>query len=109
MTNHPNRSKKKLRESQAALQPAIDMLKSVDARCMEQVLEPESGIVCERWLLRNGKSVIAYGTPIWRELFVPCGAGEKWSDTLDGLRAAADLPPMPEPNVAEPAVQSVPA
>jgi len=97
MANHPNRSRNKVRESQDALRPALDAIIGLGGRCMEQVTDKANGILVERWLLPNGKSLIVYGTPIWREVFEQIDPiGRAWFDTINGIRRVAGAEPLPE-------------
>lgn len=87
MANHPNRSKKKIREAQERLQPLIDQLRELGARCMEQTIDPEFGMICERWLLPNGKSVVVYGSPDWRDLYLQASPfTNDWDSMFTALR-----------------------
>lgn len=74
-------------EAQAQLKPAMDAIIAANGRCMEQVITRD-GIVCERWMLPNGAELIAYGTPVHRDVFVPLVRSGFWADTT---RAIAEL------------------
>lgn len=76
---------KALTEAIVGIKPAVTALRELDARCMEQVHD-RCGIVCERWILPNGKSAIVYGTPHWRDVFVAVSPSSQWTDTLEALR-----------------------
>lgn len=84
-------SKKAKQEAIAGIQPAVKVLRELDARCMEQVIDP-AGIVIERWALPNGCSVIVYGTPHWRDVFVPAALSTEWDATLEAVRTLAAKP-----------------
>jgi hypothetical protein len=77
--------KSALTEAINGVAPAIKMLHALNARCMEQVTD-DAGIVCERWILPNGRSVVVFGTPHWRNVFMP-SEGDKWTDTERALVA----------------------
>jgi hypothetical protein len=95
MSNHPNRSRNKIREAQDALRPALDQIIDLGGRCMEQVTDKANGILVERWLLPNGKSVIVYGTPLLHEVFeVVAGDGRDWFATINGIRRIAGVGPI---------------
>jgi hypothetical protein len=103
MANHPNRSKSKIAKTQEALKPGLDAIIAAGGRCMEQVLDRENGIVVERWVFSNGRSVIAYGTPLWREFFeIIAPESNTWEATIEGLKRVAGVDPSapaPEVNV----------
>ncbi len=80
----------------SGVKPAIDALIELGARCMEQMTD-RAGIVCERWILPNGKSAIVYGTPHWRDVFVTASTADKWSDTIAALRKFADRAEAAQP------------
>lgn len=75
---------KKVTDAIEGIQPAVKILRELNASCMEQVID-KAGIVCERWLLPNGRHVIVFGTPHWRDVFYPT-VGEKWTDVEKTLR-----------------------
>lgn len=86
------RTKFQQKQVQAAIdgiQPAIEKLRQLEARCMEQVID-NAGIVIERWVLpTSGRSVIVYGTPHWRDVFVPVSDQNNWQHTLNNLEQYA--------------------
>lgn len=82
---------KPLNEAVAGIKPIVDKLVSekIGARCMEQVTD-KCGVVFERWLLRNGTSVVIFGTPHWRDAFIQAAPGSNtWADTLAAIDRAA--------------------
>lgn len=81
-------TKTKVQEAREAIQPAIKALCEMGARCMEQV-EDSAGVIVERWLLPNGKSAIVYGTPHWRDVFLPASDENKWDATIAALKKFA--------------------
>lgn len=83
-------SKKARQEAVAGIQPAVKVLRELNARCMEQIIDP-AGIVVERWCLPNGRSAIVYGTPHWRDVFIPASPSPQWDATLEAIRAQAAL------------------
>jgi hypothetical protein len=87
---------KALAEAIAGIKPAVDALCELEARCMEQVLD-RCGIVCERWILPNGKSAIVYGTPHWRDVFVPVSPSDQWQSTVDALKKFAQRAEAAQP------------
>jgi len=87
---------KALAEAIAGIKPAVEALRALDARCMEQVLD-RCGIVCERWILPSGKSAIVYGTPHWRDVFVPVSPAHEWQATIDALTKFAQRAEAAQP------------
>lgn len=79
---------KAVNEAKAGVQPAIEALIAQGARCMEQTID-KAGIVIERWMLPNNAHVIVYGTPHWRDVFVPIAITPMWSDTVAAIAALA--------------------
>lgn len=87
---------KALREAIDGITPAVDALRELDARCMEQVTD-RCGIVCERWILPNGRSAIVYGTPHWRDVFVSVHPANDWPSTLEALKKYAQRAEAAQP------------
>lgn len=78
-----------LEEAQAGIRPAVEKVIALGGRCMEQTCD-RAGIVWERWLLPNGSSVILFGTPHWRDVFVSVAPrASLWTQTLEALDIAA--------------------
>lgn len=78
-----------LEEAHKGLRPAVEAVIDHGGRCMEQI-EDKCGVVVERWLLKNGASVILFGTPHWRDVFVSVAPGASlWTQTLEALAVAA--------------------
>ena len=76
-------------EAQEGLKPIIDMLIALGARCMEQVID-RAGVVIERWLLPNGRIIIAFGAPHWRDAFESVAPIDgTWAATFAALDLAA--------------------
>jgi hypothetical protein len=72
------------------IQPMIAELVQLGASCVQQVIEAKGGTVIERWMLPNGTSVVVYGTPVWRDAFLPAPSPTNaWSETIAAIRAAA--------------------
>jgi hypothetical protein len=80
----------KVAEANAGLNRFIGKLVELDGVRMEVVTD-KAGIAVERWLLPNGRNVVIFGTPHWRDAFVsgemPQNAAEQntWEASFRGL------------------------
>lgn len=52
------------------------------ARCIESV-QDKSGILCERWIIPGGRSIIVYATPDWHDVY----AAITWENDLAKFQA----------------------
>lgn len=75
-------------DAKNGIQPAIKALIAQGARCMEQTAD-KAGIIIERWMLPNGAHVIVYGTPHWRDVFVPIIRNPLWDQTVEAIKVLA--------------------
>ena len=58
-------------------------------RCME-VTEDKAGILWERWIIHNKRSVILVATPRWADVFVPLSDDLTWNGTIEALKKHAE-------------------
>lgn len=75
-------------DAHARCKPGRDALIEAGARCMESV-EDRAGIVCERYLLPNGRNAVLFATPHWWDVFVPATDENRIDATIAAIKAAA--------------------
>lgn len=80
----------KHRRAQASGRELTDRIRNLGGRCMEQIIDDDFAIYCERWILPNGVGVIAYYSQDYREVFIAATPDENtWAATEAVLAKAA--------------------
>lgn len=100
----------KLQKGCESIRPIVEKVMKHGARCMEQLTDKQFGLVMERWLLSNGVSVLVYGGPTYRELFIEAAPFTNSWDALDAalLAAASRTAPTQSETTPAPAERSKP-